>query len=208
MGGNTFGCNRVMRHHLRLPLSALAAALLAACATPVAPPPNVPPPVAPAQPSVATAAPQAAAPAAGAWTWSPELDEAASRLRSALRGSSVDVVQTTDQRLWLSLPGEDTFALGRAAVTPGAGAWLDEVARSLKGLPRAEVQIVAAPDAKGAGGSALALDRASSARDWMVMRGVPARRVAVSAQMPKSAKAPVPNRLEILIGERSALAAR
>ncbi|MCW5667873.1 MAG: OmpA family protein [Piscinibacter sp.] len=196
-----------MRHALRLPslhapAALLAAALLAACATPVAPPPNVPPPVAPAQPSSTAPAPQPVAPT-GAWTWSPELDEAASRLRGSLRGSSVDVVQTTDQRLWLSLPAEDTFALGRSAIKPGAGAWLDEVARSLKGLPRAEVQIVAAPDAKGAGGSALALDRASSARDWMVMRGVPARRVTVSAQLPKSAKAPVSNRLEILIGERS-----
>lgn len=196
-----------MVHALRLALSAFAAALLAACSTPVAPPPNVPAPVAPAQPSSTAAAPQPAAPT-GAWAWSPELDEAASRLRSALRGSSVDVVQTTDQRLWVSVPGEDAFALGRAAVKPGAGAWLDEVARSLKALPRAEVQIVAAPDAKGAGGSALALDRASSARDWMVMRGVPARRVSVSAQTQKSAKTPVPNRLEILIGERGAAPAR
>lgn len=200
-----------MRHDSRLPFVPLAAALLlAACSTPVAPPPNVPPPVAPAGPSAAVpAAPaQATAPTAssGAWTWSPEMDSAANRLRGTLRG--VDVVQTTDQRLWLSVPGEDAFALGRAAVKPAAGAWLDEVARSLKDLPRAEVQIVGAPDAKGAGGSALALDRASSARDWMVMRGVPARRVAVSAQTQKSAKTPVPNRLEILIGERSAAASR
>lgn len=208
MGCGAFGCNRGMCHDLRRCVAPLAASLLlAACGTPVVAPPSVPPPVAPAQPGSAAPTPQPAAPA-GAWTWSPEMDEAASRLRGALRGSSVDVVQTTDQRLWVSLPGEDTFALGRAAVKPGAGAWLDEVARSLKGLPRAEVQIVATPDAKGAGGSALALDRASSARDWMVMRGVPARRVAVSAQVQKAARAPVPNRLEILIGERSAPAAR
>ncbi len=197
-----------MRHESRLSLVPLAAALLlAACSTPVAPPPNVPPPVAPAGPAAAApAAPVQAAAPTGAWTWSPEMDNAANRLRGALRG--VDVVQTTDQRLWLSVPGEDAFALGRAAVKPAAGAWLDEVARSLKDLPRAEVQIVGAPDAKGAGGTALALDRASSARDWMVMRGVPARRVAVSAQAQKSAKTPVPNRLEILIGERSAVASR
>lgn len=196
-----------MLHTLRAPLALLVAMLVAACSTPVVPPPSVPPPVAPAQPSASPAA-AAAAPVApaGAWAWSPELDGAASRLRSALRGSGVDVVQTTDSRLWLSLPGDDTFALGRAAVKPAAGAWLDEVAKALKGVPRAEFQIVGAPDAKGAGGSALALDRASSARDWMVMRGLPARRMAVSAQTARPG-ASAPNRLEILVGERSAGAA-
>ena len=130
------------------------------------------------------------------------MDDAAGRLRSALRGSTVDVVQTTDQRLWLSLPGDEAFPAGRSAVTPAARGWLDEVALALRNAPRAEAQIVGAPDAKG-GGSTLALDRAASARDWMVMRGVAARRVAVSAQLPRGAKGAAANRLEILIGERT-----
>ena len=184
---------------------AAAALVLAACSTPVRPPPAVPAPVPPAQPSAAASAVVPVAPA-GAWAWSPEMDGAAATLRSALRGSGVDVVQTTDQRLWLSMPGEDAFAPGRSAVKPGAGAWLDEVARSLRKVPRAEVQIVGTPDAKGAGGQTLALDRAASARDWMVMRGVPARRVAVSGQAPKAAGAAA-NRLEILIGDRAGAAA-
>jgi outer membrane protein OmpA-like peptidoglycan-associated protein len=188
-----------MRHDSILPLAAVLLAL-AGCAMPVVAPPTVPAPVPPAQQSTATPAPTAPAPA-GAWTWSPQMDSAASRLRSALRGSSIDVVQTTDQRLWLSLPGEEAFPAGRSAVTPAAGAWLDEVAQALRAAPRAEVQIVGAPDAKG-GGSSLALDRAASARDWMVMRGVPARRVAVSGQAPRG-KVATPNRLEILIGERT-----
>lgn len=195
-----------MHHESRSLLNAALAAaalVLAGCSTPVVPPPAVPAPVPPAQPSAAAPAATPAAPA-GAWTWSPEMDGAASKLRSALRGSSVDVVQTTDQRLWLSVPGEDAFPAGRSAVKPAAGAWLDEVARTLRSVPRAEVQIVGTPDAKGAGGQTLALDRAASARDWMVMRGIPARRVAVSGQAPRAAKADAANRLEILIGERSA----
>jgi hypothetical protein len=150
----------------------LAAALvLAGCAAPPpVPPPNVPPPV--------SAAPTPAPVSSSGWTWSPRLDSAARSLRDSLSGSGVEVAQTTDQRLWLSLPGAETFPIGRSALTRPAGGWLDQVA--------------------------LALDRAASARDWMVMRGVPARRVAVSGQGPKGKTAIAESRLDILIGERAA----
>lgn len=191
-----------MRHASQA-LLGTAVLLLAGCAMPVVAPPAVPAPVPPAQQT--TPAPAPLTPA-GAWTWSAEMDSAAARLRSAL-GGEVDVVQTTDQRLWLSLPGDEAFPAGRSAVTPAGRAWLDEVAQALRSVPRAEAQIVGAPDAKR-GGASLALDRAASARDWMVARGVAARRVAVSGQAPKSGKTVLPNRLEILIGERSAAPAR
>ena len=176
--------------------AALAAALLlAGCALPPpVPPPNVPPPV--------SAAPMPAPASNGAWTWSSRLDAAARRLRDSLGSSGIEVAQTTDQRLWLSLPGAETFPLGRSAVTRPAGGWLDQVALALRELPQAEVQIVGQPDV-GRGSSALALDRAASARDWMVMRGVPARRVAVSGQGPKGRNGNAESRLDILIGERA-----
>jgi outer membrane protein OmpA-like peptidoglycan-associated protein len=194
-----------MRHASQA-LLGTAVLLLAGCAMPVVAPPAVPAPVPPAQQATPAPAPLTPPAAAGAWTWSPEMDSAAARLRSAL-GGDVDVVQTTDQRLWLSLPGDETFPAGRSAVTPAGRAWLDEVALALRNVPRAEAQIVGAPDAKR-GGASLALDRAASARDWMVARGVAARRVAVSGQAPKSGKTVLPNRLEILIGERSEASAR
>ncbi len=191
---------------LRLVTAAAAALWLAGCATPLVPPPAVPPPTVP--PPVAPAPlPQGTAPvpvAPGGWFWSKEMDDAAARLRAALRGSGVDVAQTTDQRLWLSVAVDDAFPAGRSALKAPAGAWLDEVALALRGLPRAEVQIVGQSDAKGGGGVALALDRAASARDWMVMRGVAARRVAVSGKAPRTAAAGGSNRIDILIGERSA----
>lgn len=130
------------------------------------------------------------------------MDAAAQRLRDQLRGP--EVAQTTDQRLWISLPNAETFAPGRSAISRPAGAWLDQVALALRGVPQAEVQIVGQPDGQS-GNTALALDRAASARDWMVMRGVPARRVAVSAQSTRN-RPKGENRLEILIGERAASA--
>lgn len=172
---------------------------LAGCAAPApVPPPNVPPPVG-AAPMPAPPAPSAATPSGSPWAWSSRMDAAAQRLRDQL-GGGAEVAQTTDQRLWISLPNADTFPPGRSAVTKPAGAWLDQVAAALRGLPQAEIQIVGAPDGQSANTS-LALDRAASARDWMVMRGVPARRVAVSGQGTKGKVKPE-NRLEILIGER------
>lgn len=177
----------------------LAAALwLSGCAAPApVPPPSVPPPVS------AAPAPAASAPSAGGWAWSSRLDAAAQRLRDQLDGGA-EVAQTTDQRLWISLPNAAAFPPGRAAVSKPAGAWLDRVANALRSLPQAEIQIVGQPDGQSTN-SALALDRAQSARDWMVMRGVPARRVAVSAQTTRGkAKASAEsNRLDILIGERA-----
>jgi outer membrane protein OmpA-like peptidoglycan-associated protein len=176
--------------------AALVAVLwLAGCAAPSVPvpPPTVPPPV--------SAAPTPAPAPSSGWTWSSRLDVAAQRLRDQFQGSGVEVAQTTDQRLWLSLPGAETFPPGRSAVTKPAGAWLDQVALALRGMPQAEVQIVGQPDGQSAN-TALALDRAASARDWMVMRGVPARRVAVSGQGTRGRAKTAENRLEILIGER------
>lgn len=187
--------------------SALGAALwLAGCAAPApVPPPHVPPPVS-AAPMPAPAAPPGTAstsPSAGSagWAWTARMDAAAQRLRDQL-GGGAEVAQTTDQRLWISLPNEQAFPPGRSAVSKPAGAWLDQVAVALRGLPQAEVQIVGQPDGQSSNTS-LALDRAASARDWMVMRGVPARRVAVSGQATKGKGKPSENRLDILIGERS-----
>jgi outer membrane protein OmpA-like peptidoglycan-associated protein len=184
----------------RAPLLALIA--LAACTTrPVAPPP-VPPPVTPAPMPAGTPVPAApsAPPGAAAAGWSNDMELAASRLRNALRGSPVDVAQTTDQRLWVSFPAEQTFAPARPALTPAAGAWLDQVAAAVRATPRSTVQIVGPADPRG--GSALALDRASSARDWIVARGVAPMRVTVTAQAPRPRAPASDARLEILIGER------
>lgn len=165
---------------------------LGGCALPQAEAPPVPAPV--------SAAPLPAAPAA-AWVWSPELEAAGTRLRSALSGSGAEVSQTSDQRLWISLPAAAAFPAGRSALSPAATPWLDRVAASVRALPRAQVQIVGPADARG--GAALAVDRAASTRDWMVMRGVPAHRMVVAGQDPRGRSPAGEARLHIFVGERS-----
>ncbi len=136
------------------------------------------------------------------FTWSPEMGATSQRLRGSLIGTGIDVSQTTDQRLWLSLPVETVFPKGRSAVVPAAAANLDKVAQALRANTRAQVQIVGDAD-PGAFGSALALDRAASARDWIVGRGVPASRIVVANRSTRPGATPEARRLDILIGERA-----
>lgn len=189
------GCNRAMRSSSSSAAACGLAALLAltGCALPKAEAPPVPPPV--------SAAPLPASPAA-AWVWSPELEAAGTRLRSALAGSGAEVSQTSDHRLWISLPAATSFPAGRAALSPAATPSIDRVAATVRALPRAQVQIVGPADARG--GAALAIDRAASTRDWMVMRGLPAHRMAVTGEDLRGRSPTGEARLHIFVGERSA----
>lgn len=180
----------------------VAALWLAGCAAPpvVAPPP-------PATIEAPTVAPGGLpAHAAGAlYVWSDKMAASAQRLRSGLQGNASAVSQTTDLRLWVSLPAELAFAAGRAAVKAPATGWLDQVASALRELPRAEVQIVSDADGAGNDNSArvLALERAASARDWLVIRGVAPQRIVVAGRNARTAVPPDQRRLDILIGERA-----
>jgi outer membrane protein OmpA-like peptidoglycan-associated protein len=142
------------------------------------------------------------------YAWSPKMDDTSQRLRSALSGSGSDVSQTTDQRLWLSLPVDAVFFKSRSAVAPAGGGHLDKVALALRDNPRAQVQIVGDPDPGASANAALALDRAASARDWIVSRGVPASRIVVASRSPRPGPVGDVRRLDILIGERAVPATR
>ena len=181
---------------------------LAGCSTPK-PAPQATPYVAQ---DAAAASGSSARPAvaAVAYTWSPTMADTSQRLETALRGSGMAVSQTTDQRLWLSLPVDAAFDKGRSAVKPAAAASLDQVALALRSNTRALVQIVGDPDTLVASpaGTALALDRAASARDWIVGRGVVASRIVVASRNAKSNPPADAPRLDILVGERGTAAAR
>jgi outer membrane protein OmpA-like peptidoglycan-associated protein len=134
------------------------------------------------------------------------------QLISALSGSGVSVSKTTDERLWITLPGDLTFQPNRSALKPGATALLDKIAVSLRNLPAAELRIVGHTDAKGvaAANDALSLDRAASTRDWLVARGMSPVRIAVAgrgsrdplASNDDEAGRATNRRVEILIGEK------
>jgi outer membrane protein OmpA-like peptidoglycan-associated protein len=179
---------------------ALAALLLAACQSP-------PQPLPPPAPAVPGSAPGPAR-GTGAFEWTTAADRVESELRSLARPGGPIVTRSTDQRVWVVLPGEATFEPGRSALQPGARAWLDRVAAAVRGWPTAEIRIVGHTDATGtaAANDALSLDRAASVRDWLVARGVPAPRIGVAGRGAREAGTGSPGgdrRVEILIGERS-----
>jgi len=149
----------------------------------------------------------------GAFTWSAHMQAARGQLESSLRGTGVTVDRSTDDRLWVTLPGDISFEANRSALKPGARAALDQVSLALRKLGPVDVRIVGHTDSKGstAANNALSLDRAASTRDWLVARGLSPARVAVAG---RGAQDPVAEndtesgrasnrRVEILIGERA-----
>ena len=204
--------HKTMLKHPALRL-ALLASLLAGCA---APPPKVVP-VPPVVTSVPGSAPGPvygqAPPTAAARTWSPEMAATERQLSAALSGSGVSVAKTTDERLWITLPGDLAFQPNRSALKPGATALLDKIVVSLRGLPGADLRIVGHTDSKGAAAAndALSLDRAASTRDWLVARGLSPVRIAVAGRGSRDplgsnddeAGRASNRRVEILIGEKA-----
>jgi len=193
---------------ISLPAVLTVVAWLAGCA---APPVVAPPPPATIQAPAVTASPPPVRTTGARYVWSDRLGASAQRLRANLTGGDVSVSQTTDERLWVSLPAEAAFAAGRSAVKPPATGWLDQVAMALRSLPASEIQIVSDADgpANNSRARTLALERAASARDWLVIRGVPPQRIGVSARSSTSVTSASGTtasdglRLDILIGERA-----
>ena len=171
------------------------------CASPPVPVVQPPAPVPLERPTATLGAPRSAS----TFVWSDRLATAARKLRDDLQAPGVNVAQSSDQRLWISFPAEALFASGRSAVKPPAAPWLDRVASTLKDQPRTEVQILGEPDPSSRDDTAsrvLALDRAASARDWIVARGVSAQRVSVAGRRPGTSASADERRLDIFVGER------
>lgn len=200
------------------PRLALASALLAAflytgCATPVRQLPAVTRSVPGSAPG-----PVYGQAAPGSRSWSAQMAAAERQLSAALRGSGVSLAKTTDERLWITLPGDLSFEPNRSALKPAATAVLDKIALSLRTLPAAELRIVGHTDARGstAANDVLSLDRAASTRDWLVARGLSPVHMAVAG---RGARDPLASnddeagrarnrRVEILIGERARVGAQ
>lgn len=179
-------------------------AALAACSTPPVAP--LPAPETPLERPTATVdAPATTLATASIYVWSDAMATVARKLRADLPGDVANIAQSVDQRVWVSLPADAVFAAGRSALLPRATPWLDRIAALVRELPRTELQILgeADPNSRDARtANAQALDRAASARDWMVARGVAARRIAVAGRQLTALAPREARRLDIFIGER------
>jgi outer membrane protein OmpA-like peptidoglycan-associated protein len=109
----------------------------------------------------------------------PSLSDEQRRLADLFRGTPVVFAMQKDGSLRVSVPLRYSFDRGRHAVKPPLGAVLERVAKSQRREPTRLT--VMAPTDPGTRKLLLGTERASSARDYMVARGVDATRFSIGA---------------------------
>jgi hypothetical protein len=132
----------------------------------------------------------AAVGALGGYVWSKNMEEKKLAMEKATAGTGVVVTQTPDNQLKLNIPSDISFDSGRYNIKPNLQPVLDQFAQGLNGQPLTEVRIVGHTDSTGtdAVNQPLSMNRAQSARDYLVVKGVDARRIATEGH---GAKQPI-----------------
>lgn len=152
--------------------------------------------------------------ALGGYVWSKHMQDKKAEMERATAGTGVDVVQTPDNRLKLNIPSDISFDTGRADIKPNLRPILDQFANGLRDQPNTEVRIIGHTDSTGSDAinDPLSRQRAASARDYLVSRGVSANRIVTDG---RGAREPIADntsdagrsrnrRVEIFLGERAA----
>jgi outer membrane protein OmpA-like peptidoglycan-associated protein len=105
-------------------------------------------------------------------------------METATAGTGVQVSQTADNRLKLDIPSDISFDTNRADIKPNFRPVLDNFASSLAKNPVTTVTIIGHTDSSGtdAINNPLSVNRAASARDYLVARGVASSRIAIDGR--------------------------
>jgi outer membrane protein OmpA-like peptidoglycan-associated protein len=152
--------------------------------------------------------------ALGGYIWSNQMAQKKAAMEQATAGTGVAVTQTADNQLKLNIPSDISFDTGRANIKPNLQPILDQFAQGLSSQPNTEIRIVGHTDSTGsdAVNNPLSVNRAASARDYLVSRGVAARQIQIDG---RGSREPIADnnteagraknrRIEIFLAERSA----
>ena len=149
--------------------------------------------------------------ALGGYVWSQRMEAQRQAMSQATAGTGVEISRTADDQLKLEIPSDISFDVGRSDIKPDMRPILARFAQTLKDNPATAIRIVGHTDSTGgeAVNRPLSLDRAMSARDFLVDRGVAASRVGVTGrgeQEPIASNATEAGRaknrrIEIFVGE-------
>ena len=122
--------------------------------------------------------------ALGGYVWSTQMQQKKAAMEQATAGTGATVTQTADNQLKLNIPSDISFDTNSAAIKPALHPILDQFAQGLGGQPSIEVRIVGYTDSTGtdAINNPLSVNRAASVRDYLVARGVDARRIAIDGR--------------------------
>ena len=150
----------------------------------------------------------------GGYVWSRQMEDKKRQMEQATAGTGAVVSQTADNQLKLTIPNDISFATGRYDIQPRLMPILDQFAQGLNQQPSMEVRIVGHTDNTGSDAinNPLSVNRAQSARDYLVSRGVVASRISIDG---RGSREPVADntteagrarnrRIDIFLAERAA----
>jgi outer membrane protein OmpA-like peptidoglycan-associated protein len=151
--------------------------------------------------------------ALGGYIWSQHMENKKREMERVTAGTGVQVEQTADNQLKLNIPNDISFDTGRADIKPHLQPILDQFAQGLGSQPGTEVLIVGHTDSTGSDAinNPLSLQRANSARSYLMNRGVDGNRIRTEG---KGSYQPVADngteagrarnrRIEIFLAERA-----
>ncbi|PUE54987.1 hypothetical protein B9Z45_10840 [Limnohabitans sp. 2KL-17] len=151
--------------------------------------------------------------ALGGYVWSKNMEDKKRAMETATAGTGTVVTQTADNQLKLSIPNDISFDTGRSDIKPNLRPILDQFAQGLGQQPGMEVRIVGHTDNTGSDAinNPLSVNRAQSARDYLVSCGVSSSRIAIDG---RGSREPIADnateagrarnrRIDIFLAERS-----
>lgn len=126
----------------------------------------------------------AVAGAAGGYIWSKNMQAQKEEMEQATKGTGVEVSKTADNQLKLEIPSDVSFDVGKANIKPKMRPVLDDFAQNLKTYPETTVRIVGHTDSTGSDAinNPLSMNRAASARDYIVRQGVKPNRIEIDGR--------------------------
>ena len=152
--------------------------------------------------------------ALGGYVWSKNMEDKKRAMEAATAGTGTVVTQTADNQLKLSIPNDISFDTGRSDIKANLRPILDQFAQGLSQQPSMEVRIVGHTDNTGSDAinNPLSVNRAQSARDYLVSRGVSSQRISIDG---RGSREPIADnateagrarnrRIDIYLAERSA----
>ena len=125
-----------------------------------------------------------AAGAVGGNIWSKKMQDQKAAMEKATVGTGVAVSQTADNRLKLDIPSDVSFDVGRSAIKPNFDPILNQFGSTLVQHPETTISIIGHTDSTGSDAinNPLSIDRANSARDYLVSRGVARNRISTDGR--------------------------
>lgn len=126
----------------------------------------------------------AAAGAGIGYLWSKKMEEQKRQMEQATQDTGVTVSQTNDNRLKLDIPSDISFDSGKANIKPNFRPILDKFASSLQNHQTTTVTIIGHTDSSGGDkiNTPLSVNRASSARSYLVSKGIPSNRFNIEGK--------------------------